>query len=65
MDVARILRALWCAHHRLDLFVKQHAFIDVMAGLFLAAIGYVVVYVIIGRRRDRLVAARTLSEKKE
>ena len=47
------------------LFVKQHAFIDVMAGLFLAAIGYVVVYVIIGRRRDRLVAARTLSAKKE
>lgn len=47
------------------LFVKQHAFIDVLAGLFLGAIGYVVVYVIIGRRRDRLVAARTLSEKKE
>lgn len=46
------------------LFVKQHAFIDVLAGLFLGAIGYVVVYVIIGRRRDRLVAARNSVRKK-
>lgn len=46
------------------LFVKQHAFIDVLAGLFLGAIGYVVVYVIIGRRRDRLIAARNSVRKK-
>ena len=46
------------------LFVKQHAFIDVLAGLFLGTIGYVVVYVIIGRRRDRLIAARNSVMKK-
>ena len=46
------------------LFVKQHAFIDVLAGLYLGAIGYVVVYVIIGRRRDRLIAARNSVRKK-
>lgn len=39
------------------LFVKQHAFIDVAAGLFLSAVAYVIVYVVIGRRRDRLLAA--------
>lgn len=38
------------------LFVKQHAFIDVIAGLLVGAMGYVIVYVIIGRKRDRLLA---------
>lgn len=34
-------------------FVKQHAAIDVLAGLLTGAIAYVFVYVIVGRRRDR------------
>ena len=39
------------------LFVKQHAFIDVVAGLVVGAIAYVIIYVIIGGRRDRRMAA--------
>lgn len=35
------------------MFVKQHAVIDVLAGLLTGAIAYVFVYVIVGRRRDR------------
>ena len=38
------------------LLVKQHAFIDMVAGLLVGAIGYVIVYVIIGKKRDRLLA---------
>ncbi len=38
------------------LLVKQHAFIDILAGLVVGAIGYVVVYVIIGRRRDKRIS---------
>ena len=38
------------------LFVKQHAFIDVLAGLFVGALGYIIVYVVIGKKRDRLMA---------
>ena len=34
-------------------FVKQHAVIDVLAGIFTGAIAYVFVYLIVGRRRDR------------
>lgn len=34
-------------------FVKQHAAIDVLAGLLTGAIAYVFVYVIVGRRRDK------------
>ena len=34
-------------------FVKQHAVIDVLAGLLTGAIAYVFVYVIVGRRRDK------------
>ena len=37
------------------LLVKQHAFIDILAGLAVGAIGYVVVYVIIGGRRDKRI----------
>lgn len=33
--------------------VKQHAFIDILGALVLGAAAYVIVYVIIGRRRDR------------
>ena len=39
------------------LFVKQHAFIDVVAALVVGAIAYVIIYVIIGGRRDRRMAA--------
>ena len=39
------------------LLVKQHAFIDVVAGLVVGAIAYVIIYVIIGGRRDRRMAA--------
>ena len=39
------------------LFVKQHAFIDVVAALVVGAIAYVIVYTIIGGRRDRRMAA--------
>ena len=39
------------------LFVKQHAFIDVVAGLVVGAIAYVIIYAIIGGRRDRRMAA--------
>ena len=35
------------------MFVKQHAVIDVLAGLLTGAIAYVFVYVIVGRRRDK------------
>ena len=35
------------------LLVKQHALIDILAGLVVGALGYVVIYVIIGRRRDK------------
>ena len=35
------------------MFVKQHAVIDVLAGIFTGAIAYVFVYLIVGRRRDR------------
>jgi membrane-associated phospholipid phosphatase len=38
------------------LFVKQHAFIDVLAGLFVGALGDIIVYVVIGKKRDRLMA---------
>ena len=38
------------------LFVKQHAFIDVLAGLFVGALGYIIVYIVIGKKRDRLMA---------
>lgn len=38
------------------LLVKQHAIIDVAAGLALSAVDYVLIYVLIGRRRDRLAA---------
>ena len=34
-------------------FVKQHAVVDVLAGLMVGAIAYVFVYVIVGRRRDK------------
>ena len=34
-------------------FVKQHAAIDVLAGLLTGAIAYVFVYIVVGRRRDR------------
>lgn len=36
--------------------VKQHAFIDILGGLFLGGIAYVIVYVWIGKKRDRLLA---------
>ena len=39
------------------LFVKQHAFIDVVAALVVGAIAYVIIYTIIGGRRDRRMAA--------
>lgn len=35
------------------LLIKQHAVIDIVAALVLSALGYVVVYGIIGRRRDK------------
>jgi len=35
------------------LLVKQHALIDILAGLAVGVAGYVVIYVIIGRRRDK------------
>jgi membrane-associated phospholipid phosphatase len=35
------------------LLVKQHAFIDILAGLAVGALGYFVIYGVIGRRRDR------------
>ena len=35
------------------LLIKQHAVIDIVAALVLSAFGYVVVYRIIGRRRDK------------
>ena len=38
------------------LFVKQHAFIDVVAALVVGAIAYVIIYTIIGGRRDRRMA---------
>ena len=41
---------------RSTLFVKQHAFIDVLAGLFVGALGDIIVYVVIGKKRDRLMA---------
>ena len=40
------------------LLVKQHAFIDALAGLAVGALGYVVVYVLIGTRRDRRAQER-------
>ena len=39
------------------LLIKQHAFIDIVASLVVSALAYVLVYVIIGRRRDRKLAA--------
>ncbi len=36
---------------------KQHAFIDVVAALVVGAIAYVIIYTIIGGRRDRRMAA--------
>ena len=38
-------------------FVKQHAVIDVFAGLLTGAIAYVFVYVVVGRRRDKRLQA--------
>ena len=35
------------------LLIKQHAFIDIVAALIVGALGYLVVYVWIGRRRDK------------
>ena len=35
------------------LLVKQHAIIDIFAGLAVGVLGYVVIYVIIGPRRDK------------
>lgn len=35
------------------LLIKQHAFIDIIAAFVVGALGYLVVYVFIGRRRDR------------
>lgn len=37
------------------LLIKQHAFIDIAAALVLGTLGYVVVYGIIGRRRDKKI----------
>ena len=37
------------------LLVKQHAFIDILAGLAVGVAGYVVIYVIIGSRRDKWI----------
>lgn len=39
-------------------FVKQHAAIDVLSGIFTSCIAYIFVYLIVGRRRDRRLAAR-------
>ncbi len=36
------------------LLVKQHAVIDIAAGLALSALDYVLIYVIVARRRDKL-----------
>ena len=36
------------------LLVKQHAFIDLAAALVWGAVVYVIVYVIIGRKRDKM-----------
>ena len=33
--------------------VKQHALIDILAGLVLGAVSYVLIYVVIGRKRDK------------
>lgn len=38
------------------LLIKQHAVIDIAAALLLGTLGYVVVYVCIGRRRDKKIA---------
>lgn len=35
------------------LFVKQHAILDILAGLLLSGIAYVIIYVYIGGKRDR------------
>ena len=39
-------------------FVKQHAAIDVLSGIFTGCIAYIFVYLIVGRRRDRRLAVR-------
>ena len=39
------------------LLIKQHAFIDIVAALIVGALGYLVVYVWIGRRRDKRIKA--------
>ncbi|MDO4811263.1 MAG: phosphatase PAP2 family protein [Eubacteriales bacterium] len=37
------------------LLIKQHAFIDIVAALLVGLLGYVVVYILIGRRRDQKI----------
>lgn len=39
-------------------FVKQHAIIDVFGGIIVGLAAYVLVYVVIGRRRDRRLGER-------
>lgn len=49
------------------MLVKQHAFIDVIAGLVWGTVVYGIVYILIGRKRDRrgLVVGRTEQAQKE
>lgn len=37
------------------LLIKQHAFIDIVAALLVGLLGYVAVYILIGRRRDQKI----------
>lgn len=37
------------------LLIKQHALIDIVAALLVGLLGYVVVYILIGRRRDQKI----------